>query len=457
MSSYFDSLLSQLGQKQIRENISSLGEKMSIEQESCLYPLSKNKSEYVKNCHLFDGTLKTIVDVSKLNMSLLMNATSFLEGKEYVLVAHDVCDIRKEHSKKLEGLGKVKSLDGKIINGYQTYNSVALSFKNPSLRLLGCIPFSNGDAAYVTKAEEEGYQTGQLRKMVGTERYDEVVEHLSSGSAYNQKKIILEQIQSITNHIRSVNSSAAIVSLYDRGFDDQAIFEQEEKMGNLFVIRGKLNRNSNELYIDENGKEKAIKLVHQSFNKGEEICFKKVRIKNKTHTNVTGVFEWNLVDINDHTYNVVRVRLYTATGKCVYKDPMILITNIEVNSLKMAHLVFEFYLQRAKIEGVFKFCKDIFKWEKPRMDDWLAMKNLLTFVYFIAGYFYEIEDQITEDSTCQWLAELGNGKGKVTKHFLLKGLQKIAHFQIMKRYFEQHNQVNQDELSKQVNLLFFRE
>ena len=49
-------------------------------------------------------------------------------------------------------------------------------------------------------------------------------------------------------------------------------------------------------------------------------------------------------------------------------------------------------------------------------------------VYFIAGYFYEIEDEIVKHPAAQWLAQLGNGKGKVTPHFILKGIAKVIQF-----------------------------
>ena len=60
-----------------------------------------------------------------------------------IAIIDDPCDIRKPHSKKMENLGKVKSLDQKIINGYSTFNSIAVSGNR--LHLLECTPFSNRD------------------------------------------------------------------------------------------------------------------------------------------------------------------------------------------------------------------------------------------------------------------------------------------------------------------------
>ena len=74
---------------------------------------------------------------------------------------HDACDIRKEHSRKLEKLGKVRSLNGKIINGYSTFNTVSVDEKTKELRLVETTLYSNQDEYYVTKEEvkidDKGY------------------------------------------------------------------------------------------------------------------------------------------------------------------------------------------------------------------------------------------------------------------------------------------------------------
>lgn len=71
---------------------------------------------------------------------------------------------------------------------------------------------------------------------------------------------------------------------------------------------------------------------------------------------------------------------------------------------------------------MFGFCEQELNWEPPRIDDWETMMNLLSFVFRVAGFFYEIKDQLTNDPQCLWIAKLANSKGKITVHFLLKGL-----------------------------------
>ncbi|MCP5100162.1 MAG: hypothetical protein GY943_31805 [Chloroflexi bacterium] len=41
---------------------------------------------------------------------------------------------------------------------------------------------------------------------------------------------------------------------------------------------------------------------------------------------------------------------------------------------------------------------------------------------FYWGYFYQLEPQLSQHPAIEWLCQLGNGKGKVTRHFFLEGL-----------------------------------
>ena len=42
----------------------------------------------------------------------------------------------------------------------------------------------------------------------------------------------------------------------------------------------------------------------------------------------------------------------------------------------------------------------------------------------MAGYFYEIKSALIQHETITFLAHLGNGKGKVTRFYILRGLNK---------------------------------
>lgn len=130
LSEYIAPLLEQLGQKQVRENTENLSNKIINNQTSQLWSLSENKNEYNKNLRLLNGSLQTVVDVSKLNVSLLANSIDFLKDKVYIIVLHDGSDIRKPWSKKLENLDFVRDLEGKLVDGYPTFNSIAVDLKD---------------------------------------------------------------------------------------------------------------------------------------------------------------------------------------------------------------------------------------------------------------------------------------------------------------------------------------
>lgn len=425
-----------------------MSERICTKKESRLYTLSKSKSEYVKHCRMFSGELKTIIDTKKLNISLLKNARPFFKEKDIVCNIHDGSPIRKPESKGLDGLGKVKSLGNKIVNGYETFNSVMVDVEGARLRLLSCVPYSNGEANFVSESERYAYNTGQIKDK---SRRDEIAKYDDLEESFNQKTIVFNQLRAINTEIKKENPNLTIVDIFDRGFDDAELFELETELGNEFIVRGKANRKGNELYLDEKGKERAVKLIRQKFYKGDEVSYSKIKFGGKTYKEATGVFEWNTALIKGNTYSILRVCFYKKDGKKIFKDDMLLITSMSIDSIYMANTIWELYMQRGKIEAVFKFCKQELNWEAPRMDDWTTMRNLLSMVYFIAGYFYEIEDELTHDPTAQWLAKLGDGKGKVSVHFLLKGLAKIIGYLEIK-YLLENNIIDQEDLKAAANI-----
>jgi hypothetical protein len=393
---------------------------------------------------MLNGELKTVIDTEKLNISMLRNATPFFKEKKVVCNIHDCSPIRKPESSVLDGLGVVKSLENKMVSGFDTFNSVMVDVPGHEIRLLSSTPFSNGVSSFVSVSERDLYEKG---KITDKERVAEIAKHDELRESHNQKSVIFNQLRSINSHIKSENPHLTVIDIFDRGFDDAELFELETELENEFIVRGKANRNSNEVFIDEKGKEKAIKLVHQRFFKGEEVRFEQISFKNKSYKNALGVFEWNEVEIKGKMYSVLRVAFYQKSGQRVFKDDMIIITSLTINDLTMARLIWELYMQRTKIEAVFKFCKEELKWEAPRIDDWTTMKNLLTLVFFIAGYFYEIKQQLAQDPGAQWLAQLGNGKGKVTLHFLLKGIAKLIIYIEMKNFIAQMN-ISEDDINE---------
>ena len=107
---------------------------------------------------------------------------------------------------------------------------------------------------------------------------------------------------------------------------------------------------------------------------------------------------------------------------------MLLITNELVNSFESAFEIYKAYLRRSKIEDVFKFLKDQLGWEEFRVRDFMVIQNIITLCFFVAGYFYENQQEIIKNSEVITICQLTKSKGKVTKHFYLEGLKIVANF-----------------------------
>ena len=106
---------------------------------------------------------------------------------------------------------------------------------------------------------------------------------------------------------------------------------------------------------------------------------------------------------------------------------MLLLTNKKINTLEDAYQVYITYLSRAKIECVFKFLKEGLGWEEMQIRDFKAIQNLLSICFYVASYLYEVGKEKAYDDYAILLAEIGGGKGKVTRHFIVRGIQQLLH------------------------------
>jgi len=439
---YIVSLLEDFSDRRAKANTEKLINRILTGKSIQLWTITENRKEYDNLLNLINGELANVLDVSKLNISLLTNSVQCLQGQYVVSVIHDVCNIRKKESEKLEHLGWVQDLDGRWVKGYQTYNSVMIDSRTGKLKLLGCVPYSNGDPDFVSQEELRQLESN---KMVDKEREAVIKKALEKAENYNSKSICKQQIKKIHDEIRAINPDIVIVHIFDRGYDDVELYDYIDSLGDKYVIRFKANRNSNEKVEDEEGKEKFLKLADKTFENQAKKHYDKVMFDKKIHTNATGIFEWDTVVIGTKEYQVAKIRFYEKGGKKIFKDPMLLISNYILSGVEMTQHIYKLYLQRPKIESVFKFLKDVFGWETFQIHCYEAIKNLIALAFFIGGYFYEIEDELIKNETVQWICELGNGKGKVTRYYFMEGLRKlltVAEVEI----FRKENQITDEQV-----------
>ena len=272
--------------------------------------------------------------------------------------------------------------------------------------------------------ERKAFESG---KLADTDRVKELEEYLEKEEVYNQKALYFSSIRSNHEHFKDQNENIILTHILDRGHDDEELFDLiDNELGDKFVIRLKGNRNSSvEAFDEKKQKDMPIKWGIVQFAHRIEKTYEKVCFKKKVYVKPKAIFEWDTIVLKNRTYNIVRVRFYDNQGKPIFKEPMLLITNYQIDETTTAQFVYQLYLQRSKIEGVFKFLKDVLGWEIFRVQDFESIKNIITLCFFIGAYFYETQDELTKDENIQWICELGGSKGKVTRFFFLKGLEII--------------------------------
>ena len=119
---------------------------------------------------------------------------------------------------------------------------------------------------------------------------------------------------------------------------------------------------------------------------------------------------------------------------------------------QQAHGIYLTYLKRFKIEGVFKFLKDVLGWEELQVRDFESIKNIIALCFFIGGYFYEIESELVKNVTIQHICDLGGGKGKYTRYFFLQGLSKILTYKAVEQFIEEQD-ISYEQFEQMKNVL----
>ena len=176
----------------------------------------------------------------------------------------------------------------------------------------------------------------------------------------------------------------------------------------------------------------------------------RISIKNKTYVNVTCNIEWEKLILNHRTYSVVRITLKDEKGKPLFEHPMMLITNRLIECPDDARQVYQAYLLRFKIEVVFRFLKTNLGWETFQVRDFQSIKNLIALTFFLVGYFKELSKDIQNHEMYSLIAQIGGGKGIVSIHFLLKGIEKLVHFQQIQTLIDNYV-LTKDDIQNAIN------
>jgi len=392
-----------------------------------------DKQEFERTRNLFNGELQSVLDDEKIAAALREEMAVELGSSEVVYALHDPCDIRKRYSERLENLGIVRDLEGKLIHGYSTFATVCVSSDGEKTQLSDISIFSNGDDEHYVRQKELDALEKKLKKAAKndeeadlSEREKEIVELLETDEMINLRQVTHTQLQRVSQSLKTGNENIQICHVLDRQFDGLPYFSFiEDELGDFFVIRIKVSRNSNEMIVNEKEKEVAVKLKDVQMPNRQSEVLDKVILGNKVYQQVKRVIEWGTLTLEEKTYSVVRITLLTRKGKEIFLQPMLLITNYTISHYQQAVGIYRIYLKRATIEGVFKFVKNTLGWEEFQVRDWESIKNIIALAFFIGGYFYEIEPELAHNPVMEWLCVLGGGKGIITRHYFLEGLKNL--------------------------------
>ncbi|HXV97337.1 MAG TPA: hypothetical protein VEC93_02870, partial [Anaerolineae bacterium] len=391
-------VLANFKDSRVVENVTALVQNIIEHKSIRLWSISEDKAEFERSKRLLDGSLKSVLDNEKISAAIREQSVAALGDEARLIMLHDPCDIRKQNAEAMENLGKVRDLEGKLINGYSTFNSVAVDMAGKQVYPVDIAVYSNGDEHYVTVAELKALATGKLHQ-VDPERAEQIEQFIQEDSYLNLPRLSCAQVKQVSQAFKQKNPALILCHVFDRQFDGLAYFEFiDQELQDEFVIRAKISRNSNESELDPQTAETvAVKLKEVEFAHTQSWGLKKLRVKKKVYQDAQCLTEWGTLILNDHAYTVVRITLTDRQGKSIYKHPLLLITNIAVNTAEQARGIYGIYLMRAKIEAVFKFLKDVLGWEEFQVRDYEPIKNIIALAYFVGGYFYESGSDLTHN------------------------------------------------------------
>lgn len=441
IATYLHDMLSSFSDRRITRNITTLVQRIIEGTSLRLWSISDNKQEFERHKHLLDGSLKSELDAQSLSDALRAQGAQQAEDQEVVVFLHDPCDIRKPYATDLENLGTVRSLDGKRIPGYSSFESVLVDERGRHPQPFDMTIYSNGDPRYVTEEELSFARQGTLDQKATAERAVEVRQAINEDTYVNLNRVVRAQLRRISHQVKATMPDKTVWHILDRQFDGEPYFRFiDQELNDVCLIRLKANRNSQEWTVDdETGTVRWLKLTECVFAHQYRESLSTLRIKNTTYQNVTRVLEWDTLTLSGTPYTVVRVTLLDRTRRPLYRQPMLLLTNVAVFGVDDAREIYRLYLLRAKIEGVFKFCKQVLGWETFQVRDYRSICNLLALGFFVVGYFYLIDSALICDPVLIFICALGGGKGLVTRHFFVLGIQKLLVFRTvehMKRMWE---------------------
>ena len=379
-----------------------------------LFAASESKKEYEKLRNgITSGEKQGHLNSMVINETMRDTVGETAKSETCVTLIHDPSELRKQYSNELENIGKVRDLGKNIINGYDTFNTVATFGNSKQVHLMQNEVYSNRQPNFL-KAED----IEKLKKGKDFPDKDAIKALYESDNYINRKRVAQDNMRSASAALKAANPSLKVEHILDREFDDEEQFDFiEEELGDKFIIRLKVSRIIQNL--DES--KPYEKLTEYDFENSDTYVLQNISLHNKTYQDVKLTISYE--KIGNRT--IVKIEMKDRNGNDMFKQPMLLITNHPIHNVEQAREIYLSYLKRWRIESVFKFVKSALGWEEFRLKDFNGIKTLIAIGFFIASYLYKISEGELDEDISTFLSEIGGGKGVVSRHFIWEGIRNL--------------------------------
>ena len=317
--------------------------------------------------------------------------------KDNAVVLFDDSDINKEYSKKLEDLDRVidaSSKDKKIVNGYHVCEATALT-KNEKQ------PLSIYSKIYSCKSKD--FVSKNEYTMKSIKAAEEIFEENFTG-------------------------------IFDRGYDDNKIFDYMSKNQHKFVVR--LDDERTLLF---KGKRRNVGAVAKS-RKGKIVM--KALFDDNEEQELLLSYTKAVLPYNNEEYTLVIV--YGLSEE----KPMKLLTNIDINDKDDVIKVVRLYLSRWRIEEHFRGKKQEYDFENMRVRTLESMNNLNMMLTIHLGHIAILADNIDRklltikiiyaskslrEKSIVWLSQIARGIKKILS-YAHTGIKEWMDIEVREKY-----------------------
>ena len=177
--------------------------------------MAEDKKKYDVFKGLLNGNQVNTLSDEILIKEVQTKTCEQLNGSSQVYVLHDPCDIRKPSAPAMEHIGKVMSLSKTVVNGYRTFNSVAIDPDKQGVNFLSHTIYSTNMPNYVKQdvLEKINEADAHIQQMV------------EKGEHINTSIIFKKHLKESKDVLKKNNPDVKITHVLDREFDNEDFFE----------------------------------------------------------------------------------------------------------------------------------------------------------------------------------------------------------------------------------------